>query len=315
MSEAWSFEAVLSDDGQASVAQQGERLQERPVESGEEASAGADALKLYLKEVRTFRLLTREEEVKLAKRIAEGDDEAWNTMIESNLRLVISIAKRYINRGLPFTDLIAEGNRGLIRAVQKFNYRLGYRFSTYATWWIKQSMERAITTQVRTVRLPVHVAESVNRCRRVSRVLSLTLGREPRLEEIARKMNVSVDRARALSQIVVEELSLDDFIGSDEKDTFQEIMDVRTVPGPDVMCSDSARSKHLSSWLSSLSDSEQNIVRRRFGLDTGEPQTLAMIGRDLGLTRERVRQIEHMALARLRSLVQTRGLTREDMMA
>lgn len=314
MYKEWSLDDIQTVDRHEPAALTAEQPREVQ-ETDEEASAGLDVLKLYLKEIRRFRLLSADEERTLAKRIAAGDEDAWATMIESNLRLVISIAKRYIGRGLPFADLIEEGNRGLMRAAQKFNYRLGFRFSTYATWWIKQAMERAIANQVRIVRLPVHVAEAVSRYRRVSRMLFQRLGREPREDELAAAMKLRVDRVRKLSQAVVEELSLDDFIGEDGKDTFQEIVDVKTAAGPDLETGNHLRRKHLAEWLSVLSASEQNVVRRRFGLGTGEPQTLAKIGKDLGITRERVRQIESAALNRLRTLIDSRGLTMEDMLA
>jgi RNA polymerase sigma factor (sigma-70 family) len=286
-----------------------------PSREEEEPSAGLDVLKLYLKEIRKYRLLTRDEEFALAKRIAAGDEAALTSLIESNLRLVISLAKRYINRGLPFADLIEEGNRGLMRAAQKFNYRLGFRFSTYATWWIKQAMERALANQVRSIRLPVHVAEAVSRYKRTSHRLSQKLSREPWPEEIAAAMRISVAKAQRLSQAFVEELSLDDYISSDEKDTFQSFIDDRHDPRPDEAVDERLRRKHLSSWLSSLTENEQSVVRRRFGLDDGEPQTLATIGQDLGITRERVRQIETTALSKMRSMISACGLTLEDVLA
>jgi RNA polymerase primary sigma factor/RNA polymerase nonessential primary-like sigma factor len=286
---------------------------EQEIEVAHDASI-PDSVKMYLKEIRAYPLLTFEEEQALAKLIEKGDDAARARMIASNLRLVVALGKRYVNRGLPFSDIIEEGNLGLMRAVQKFNYRYGYKFSTYAAWWIKQAISRAIATQVRIVRLPIHVGEILSVYHRTVRKLSQRKGEEPTVQEIAKVMRTSVDKVRALSQLVRDTLSLDEHIGESGEDTFTNTLVDAEGTLPDWQTSEELKLKRLSSWIAGLSDTEQQIVRRRFGLFGAEPETLDAIGRMLGVTRERVRQIEGIALAKLRRLARTQGMTAEDVL-
>ena len=275
---------------------------------------GLDAIKYYLKEIRKTPLLTFEQEQELAKRIARGDAEARARMIEANLRLVVAIGKKYINRGLPFSDIIEEGNLGLIRAVEKFQYEKGFKFSTYASWWIKQAIERAIVNQTRTIRLPVHIAEIVNSYMRAMRQLTQQLGREPQIEEIAKKMRVSVDKARSISQVVRETYSLDMLIGDQEEDTLKDILQDTNALSPANFSDDIRRREHIDEWLTQLSVSERKVIEMRFGLNDGEPKTLDSIGKEFGITRERVRQIETQALNKLRAITKRKKLDLEGML-
>ena len=275
---------------------------------------GLDAIKYYLKEIRKTPLLTFEQEQELAKRIARGDAEARARMIEANLRLVVAIGKKYINRGLPFSDIIEEGNLGLIRAVEKFQYEKGFKFSTYASWWIKQAIERAIVNQTRTIRLPVHIAEIVNSYMRAMRQLTQQLGREPQIEEIAKKMRVSVDKARSISQVVRETYSLDMLIGDQEEDTLKDILQDTNALSPANFSDDIRRREHIDEWLTQLSVSERKVIEMRFGLNDGEPKTLDSIGKDFGITRERVRQIETQALNKLRAITKRKKIDLEGML-
>jgi RNA polymerase sigma factor RpoS len=275
---------------------------------------GLDAIKYYLKEIRKTPLLTFEQEQELAKRIARGDAEARARMIEANLRLVVAIGKKYINRGLPFSDIIEEGNLGLIRAVEKFQYEKGFKFSTYASWWIKQAIERAIVNQTRTIRLPVHIAEIVNSYMRAMRQLTQQLGREPQIEEIAKKMRVSVDKARSISQVVRETYSLDMLIGDQEEDTLKDILQDTNALSPANFSDDIRRREHIDEWLTQLSVSERKVIEMRFGLNDGEPKTLDSIGKEFGITRERVRQIETQALNKLRAITKRKKIDLEGML-
>ncbi len=287
----------------------------RTAHTKEEGTAGLDAVKYYLKDIRSIPLLTFPEEQALAKRVATGDEEARSRMIESNLRLVIAIGKRYINRGLTFSDIIEEGNLGLIRAVEKFDYRRGFKFSTYASWWIKQAIERAIANQSRIIRLPIHVVESVNAYNRTVRKLTRELGREPQAREIARAMRTTIERVRSISQVVRETLSLDMFIGSKEEDTLKDLIEDTEAPSPLRQWDDHRRRLRLEKWLTGLTNGERNVITLRFGLNGEDPQTLDGIGKQLGITRERVRQIENVALEKLRHMVKAGALTAEEMLA
>ena len=279
---------------------------DRPAQSadGEAAPAqkGLDVVKYYLKEIRKTPLLTFAQEQELGKRIAEGDLEARSVMIESNLRLVVAMGKKYINRGLLFSDIIEEGNLGLIRAVEKFQYERGLKFSTYASWWIKQAIERAIVNQVRTIRLPIHVAESVNKYKRAVRRLAQELGREPQLEEIAETLEVTIEKVRSLSHVVKETLSLDMLISEEGEDTLKDMLQDRSRPEPSANTQDQYRRKQIDEWLSEITENERTVIEQRFGLNDGEPKTLDHIGKQFGITRERVRQIETQALKKLRVL-------------
>jgi len=285
-----------------------------PIVEDKPKQGGLDAIKYYLKDIRKTPLLTFEQEQELAKRVAQGDQEARAKMIESNLRLVVAIGKKYINRGLQFSDVIEEGNLGLIRAVEKFQYQRGFKFSTYASWWIKQAIERGIVNQTRTIRLPVHIAEIVSSFTRATRQLTQSLGREPLIEEIAQKMGVSVDKARGTSQIVRETYSLDVLIGDQEEDSLKDILQDANALSPASYLEDIRRLKHVDGWLRQLSDNERKIIEMRYGLHNEEPRTLNHIGMIFHLTRERVRQIETQALRKLRAFVTKNHIMLEDML-
>ncbi len=306
--------------GEENEEKEEERRENRAEESSEAASEsgsgqkGLDAIKYYLKEIRKTPLLTFEQEQELAKRIAEGDQEARARMIEANLRLVVAIGKKYINRGLQFSDIIEEGNLGLIRAVEKFQYQRGFKFSTYASWWIKQAIERAIVNQTRTIRLPVHIAEIVNSYLRASRQLTQSLGRDPQIEEIAKKMKVTVEKVRSISQVVRETYSLDMLIGDQEEDTLKDILQDTNAVSPATFSDEIRRREHIDEWLQQLSVSERKVIEMRFGFVDGEPKTLDSIGKEFGITRERVRQIETQALNKLRAITKRKKIELEEML-
>ena len=259
-----------------------------------------DPVRMYLKEIGKVPLLTPEEEQELAKRMAEGDAEAKHRMEEANLRLVVSIAKRYVGRGMLFLDLIQEGNLGLIKAVEKFDYTKGYKFSTYATWWIRQAITRAIADQARTIRIPVHMVETINKVIRVSRQLLQELGHDPSAEEIAAEMNMPVDKVRDILKIAQEPVSLETPIGEEEDSQLGDfIEDSQAVVPPDA-ASFSMLQEQLGQVLDSLADRERKVIELRFGLVDGHPRTLEEVGREFGVTRERIRQIESKTLAKLR---------------
>ena len=285
------------------------------VRSGAEAMGPEpDIMQQYFKEIRKTPLLSFEEEQALAKRITKGDASARETMIEANLRLVVSIGKRYINRGLPFGDIIEEGNIGLMRAVEKFDYKRGLRFSTYATWWIRQAIERALTNQVKFIRLPIHVAEDVYRYTRVARKLSLELQREPYADEIARKMNVTEQKVRALAHVSREIYSLDALISNEGEDTLQEVVADDQTQSPDTSIDEMNRRRAITEWRSGLAEPERRIVEMRYGLHNDDPRTLNSIGKQLGLTRERVRQIEKQAIKRIRRFTEGANITLQEML-
>lgn len=280
-----------------------------------EKTAAFDSVKAYLKEIRTSPLLTFADEQELGKRILENNDqEARQQMIESNLRLVVAIAKKYVNRGLPFSDIIAEGNLGLIRAVEKFDYRKGFKLSTYASWWIKQYIERAFVNQLSTIRLPVHVAEVVNQYKRAVSRLTQDLEREPTMEETAAKMGVSVEKARSTSQVVRETFSLDTIIGDKDEDTLEDVLRDTAAVQPDSYSETIRRKDYINEWLSKLSECERRVIEQRFGLNDGEPKTLDSIGKEYKITRERVRQIENKALNKLRTITREENIALEGML-
>ncbi len=259
-----------------------------------------DPVRMYLKEIGKVPLLTSEEEIELAKRMSEGDEEARKKLSESNLRLVVSIAKRYVGRGMLFLDLIQEGNLGLIKAVEKFDYQKGYKFSTYATWWIRQAITRAIADQARTIRIPVHMVETINKLIRVSRQLLQELGREPTPEEIAKELNMSVDKVRDIQKIAQEPVSLETPIGEEEDSHLGDF-----IPDDDALAPSDAASfmllkEQLVDVLSTLTEREEKVLRLRFGLDDGRSRTLEEVGKEFDVTRERIRQIEAKALRKLR---------------
>ncbi len=259
-----------------------------------------DPVRMYLKEIGKVPLLSAEEEIELAQRMEEGDQDAKKRLAEANLRLVVSIAKRYVGRGMLFLDLIQEGNLGLIKAVEKFDYRKGYKFSTYATWWIRQAITRAIADQARTIRIPVHMVETINKLIRVSRQLLQELGREPSPEEIAEEMGMPVDRVREILKISQEPVSLETPIGEEEDSHLGDFIQDDNVPVPADAAAYTLLKEQLVEVLSTLTDREQKVLRLRFGLDDGRGRTLEEVGKVFNVTRERIRQIEAKALRKLR---------------
>ena len=259
-----------------------------------------DPVRMYLKEIGRVPLLSAEEEVELAKRIEQGDEEAKRRLAEANLRLVVSIAKRYVGRGMLFLDLIQEGNLGLIKAVEKFDYRKGYKFSTYATWWIRQAITRAIADQARTIRIPVHMVETINRLIRVHRQLLQELGRDPTPEEIATEMDISVERVREIQKIAQEPVSLETPIGEEEDSHLGDFIEDEDAPAPAEAASFMLLKEQLEEVLETLTPREEKVLRLRFGLDDGRQRTLEEVGHVFGVTRERIRQIEAKALRKLR---------------
>jgi len=259
-----------------------------------------DPVRMYLKEIGRVPLLTAEEEINLAKRMESGDEEAKRRLAEANLRLVVSIAKRYVGRGMLFLDLIQEGNLGLIKAVEKFDYNKGYKFSTYATWWIRQAITRAIADQARTIRIPVHMVETINKLIRVSRQLLQELGREPLPEEIAKEMEINVERVREIMKIAQEPVSLETPIGEEEDSHLGDFIEDQEVPAPAEAASFMLLKEQLEDVLATLTAREEKVLRLRFGLDDGRARTLEEVGQNFGVTRERIRQIEAKALRKLR---------------
>ncbi|MDS1029477.1 RNA polymerase sigma factor RpoD [Bacillota bacterium LX-D] len=259
-----------------------------------------DPVRMYLKEIGRVPLLSAEEEVELAKKMGEGDEEAKRRLAEANLRLVVSIAKRYVGRGMLFLDLIQEGNLGLIKAVEKFDYKKGFKFSTYATWWIRQAITRAIADQARTIRIPVHMVETINKLIRVSRQLLQELGREPAPEEIAKEMDIPVDRVREIMKIAQEPVSLETPIGEEEDSHLGDFIEDEDAPAPAEAASFMLLKEQLEEVLDTLTPREEKVLRLRFGLDDGRSRTLEEVGQEFGVTRERIRQIEAKALRKLR---------------
>lgn len=267
-----------------------------------------DLVRMYLKEIGKVPLLSAEEEIELAKRMELGDQEAKKRLAEANLRLVVSIAKRYVGRGMLFLDLIQEGNLGLIKAVEKFDYRKGYKFSTYATWWIRQAITRAIADQARTIRIPVHMVETINKLIRVSRQLLQELGREPTPEEIAAEMNMPVERVREILKISQEPVSLETPIGEEEDSHLGDFIQDDNVPVPADAAAFTLLKEQLEEVLGTLTEREQKVLTLRFGLEDGRARTLEEVGREFNVTRERIRQIEAKALRKLRHPSRSRKL-------
>ncbi len=267
-----------------------------------------DPVRMYLKEIGKVPLLSAEEEIELAKRMELGDMEAKKRLAEANLRLVVSIAKRYVGRGMLFLDLIQEGNLGLIKAVEKFDYRKGYKFSTYATWWIRQAITRAIADQARTIRIPVHMVETINKLIRVSRQLLQELGREPTPEEIAAEMNMPVERVREILKISQEPVSLETPIGEEEDSHLGDFIQDDNVPVPADAAAFTLLKEQLEEVLSTLTEREKKVLTLRFGLEDGRARTLEEVGREFNVTRERIRQIEAKALRKLRHPSRSRKL-------
>lgn len=267
-----------------------------------------DPVRMYLKEIGKVPLLNADEEIELARKMEDGDDYAKKRLAEANLRLVVSIAKRYVGRGMLFLDLIQEGNLGLIKAVEKFDYRKGYKFSTYATWWIRQAITRAIADQARTIRIPVHMVETINKLTRVQRQLLQELGREPSPEEISEVMNMPVDRVREIQKISQEPVSLETPIGEEEDSHLGDFIQDDNVPVPADAAAFTLLKEQLVEVLGTLTEREQKVLRLRFGLDDGRARTLEEVGKEFNVTRERIRQIEAKALRKLRHPSRSRKL-------
>ena len=267
-----------------------------------------DPVRMYLKEIGKVTLLSSDEEIELAQRMEQGDEDAKKRLAEANLRLVVSIAKRYVGRGMQFLDLIQEGNLGLIKAVEKFDYRKGYKFSTYATWWIRQAITRAIADQARTIRIPVHMVETINKLIRVSRQLLQELGREPTSEEIAEVMELPVERVREILKISQEPVSLETPIGEEEDSHLGDFIQDENVPVPADAAAFAVLKEELMKVLDTLTEREQKVLRLRFGLDDGRARTLEEVGKEFNVTRERIRQIEAKALRKLRHPSRSRKL-------
>lgn len=285
-----------------------EKTAEESENSFTERGNAEDPVRMYLKEIGRIPLLSSEEEIELAKRMEDGDEEAKKKLSEANLRLTVSIAKRYSGRGMQFLDLIQEGNLGLIKAVEKFDYRKGYKFSTYATWWIRQSITRAIADQARTIRIPVHMVETMNRVNRTSRRLLQEYGREPTPEEIAEAMNLPVERVLEISKISQEPVSLETPIGEEEDSHLGDFIQDEHIPVPADEAAHTLLREQLEKVMDTLSEREQKVLALRFGLEDGKPHTLEEVGREFQVTRERIRQIEAKALRKLRHPTRSRKL-------
>ncbi len=301
--EPEDFDVILSEENDAAddpdlvVDESGEIDLEAIIPKG---IAVDDPVRMYLKEIGKVPLLTADEEIELAKRMEKGDEEAKKRLCEANLRLVVSIAKRYVGRGMLFLDLIQEGNLGLIKAVDKFDYRKGFKFSTYATWWIRQAITRSIADQARTIRIPVHMVETINKLIRVSRQLLQTYGREPSPEEIGVEMGISVEKVREIQKIAQEPVSLETPIGEEEDSHLGDFIPDEDVPAPAEAAAFSMLKEQLVEVLDTLTEREQKVLKLRFGLEDGRARTLEEVGREFDVTRERIRQIEAKALRKLR---------------
>ena len=277
-------------------------------DTGDISSTTQDPVKMYLKDIGKVPLLSAEEEIELAKRMEAGDEMAKKKLAESNLRLVVSIAKRYVGRGMLFLDLIQEGNLGLLKAVEKFDYRKGYKFSTYATWWIRQAITRAIADQARTIRIPVHMVETINKVTRVSRDLLQKLGREPLPEEVGEVMGLPKERVQEIMKIAQEPVSLETPIGEEEDSHLGDFIEDESIPTPVEATNQTLLHEQLDEVVSTLTEREQRVIKLRFGWDDGRPRTLEEVGKEFNVTRERIRQIEAKALRKLRHPNRSRKL-------
>lgn len=277
-------------------------------DTGDISSTTQDPVKMYLKDIGKVPLLSAEEEIELAKRMESGDEMAKKKLAESNLRLVVSIAKRYVGRGMLFLDLIQEGNLGLLKAVEKFDYRKGYKFSTYATWWIRQAITRAIADQARTIRIPVHMVETINKVTRVSRDLLQKLGREPLPEEVGEVMGLPKERVQEIMKIAQEPVSLETPIGEEEDSHLGDFIQDESIPTPVEATNQTLLHEQLDEVVSTLTEREQRVIKLRFGWDDGRPRTLEEVGKEFNVTRERIRQIEAKALRKLRHPNRSRKL-------
>ena len=277
-------------------------------DTGDISSTTQDPVKMYLKDIGKVPLLSAEEEIELAKRMEAGDEAAKKKLAESNLRLVVSIAKRYVGRGMLFLDLIQEGNLGLLKAVEKFDYRKGYKFSTYATWWIRQAITRAIADQARTIRIPVHMVETINKVTRVSRDLLQKLGREPLPEEVGEVMGLPKERVQEIMKIAQEPVSRETPIGEEEDSHLGDFIQDESIPTPVEATNQTLLHEQLDDVVSTLTEREQRVIKLRFGWDDGRPRTLEEVGKEFNVTRERIRQIEAKALRKLRHPNRSRKL-------
>ena len=294
-------ELILDDDADIEKMDDEEEIELDKIDlSVPEGVSIEDPVRMYLKEIGKVSLLTADEEIELAKRMEQGDEEAKKRLAEANLRLVVSIAKRYVGRGMLFLDLIQEGNLGLIKAVDKFDYTKGYKFSTYATWWIRQAITRSIADQARTIRIPVHMVETINKLIRVSRQLLQTYGRDPSPEEIAQEMGISVDKVREIQKIAQEPVSLETPIGEEEDSHLGDFIPDEDVPAPAEAAAFSMLKEQLVEVLDTLTEREQKVLKLRFGLEDGRARTLEEVGKEFDVTRERIRQIEAKSLRKLR---------------
>jgi len=294
------FETVTEEELKEDEKAFSDLAKELEVLSTLQDKAITDSVRMYLREIGKIPLLVAKEEVELAKQIEKGSVEAKKKLIEANLRLVVSIAKKYVGRGLSFLDLIQEGNQGLIRAVEKYDWRRGYKFSTYATWWIRQAITRAIADQARTIRIPVHMVETINKLIKTSRKLMQELGREPTPGEIGREMGLSAGKVREILKIAQDTTSLATPVGDDEESTLGDFLVDTSQPQPLDQASKQLLKENIEEVLSTLTDREAKVLKMRFGLDTQRPMTLEEVGREFGVTRERIRQIEAKALRKLK---------------
>lgn len=308
------YRRTAGDHDEPEHAEEPEEREQHGSSGESDRAEGLDTLKSYLREVRRSTLLTFKQEQQLGKRVMAGDEDARQQMIEANLRLVISIGKRYMNRGFPFADIVEEGNLGLIKAVEKFNYKKGFRFSTYASWWIRQFIERAIINQGKLVRLPVHVVERLNRYLGKVEALVQELGREPTAEEVAARMKTSVEEVEDLKQLVRSTSSLDSPVGEGQDTFLRDIIEDPLCLSPADTAEGVLRRTEMMAWVKELPEKERTVILARFGLDGEESRTLEEIGREMGLTRERVRQIETAALVRLRGIIERRTMKRADLL-
>jgi RNA polymerase primary sigma factor/RNA polymerase nonessential primary-like sigma factor len=274
-----------------------------------------EVFKIYLKEISEFPVLNREEEIEIAKQIEKGDKRAFDYMVNCNLRLVISIAKKYSNRGMTLTDIVEEGNVGLLKAVEKFDYRKGFKFSTYATWWIRQAIERALINQSRMVRIPVHMTESINKVLRQKSLFQQEYGREPTLLELSTVCKMSLSALKKAFDAMNQDTSLDTPIGDDDNSSLHEVIaDEICGLDPYFHVENESKKKLIQQWLECLTENEKIIITRRYGLAGEEPETLETIGKDFGITRERVRQIEKRVIAKLKNLIKTKKLKKEELL-